>query len=369
MKIMPNHQSDDAGLGKLGGGSDGANASGMSPGIARTGRTAAPRKVMDATLAHSRSSPATLLPTVQVLILYAGADKVVFLPALVHCICQLRFELELSHFGRVTFVHSERHYRMGVLVALLAAVASFPVDPTPPVYQGPLCASLQNICASVELNGLFLEVADSVIAPGGRGLFIRCAENVEGVTVGGATPLCGYADGGMELSPDSDGGKTVAFALKSPGTAVYFEKELHTVGSLLESGLSIAGHAAELDASGVLTSVTLDPSYDGPRYFVPRAFEELSVMNIGQFANDLAIGGAEQPDAEYYDISQTANLIVLVQRLERDEEQPNLLLPSRPVSTLARDVTFENSQPMELGCEYGPTYWQRAAEAETGKVD
>ena len=250
-----------------------------------------------------------------------------------------------------------------MFLAILAATAALE---TPPVYKGPVCASLQNCVASVELNGLFPEVADSVIAPSGRGLFIRCAESVEGVTVGGATPLCGYADGKMQSQPDSDGGKTVSFALRSPGTAVYFEKELHTVGSLLEAGLSIAGHNAERDATGALTAVTLDPSYSGPRYFVPSPFEELSVMNLGQFANDLAIGGDNQPEAEYYETSQIANLIVLVQRLERDPDNPNLLLPSRPVSPLAKDVTFENSLPMELGCEYGPTYWQRAAEAAAG---
>ena len=203
------------------------------------------------------------------------------------------------------------------MLVVLTATISLTASSAPPVYAGPTCSSLTNCVASVELNGLFVEVADSIVAPGGRGLFIRCADGIEGVTVGGATPLCGYADGGMELIPDSEGGKTVAFALREPSSAVFFEKELHSVGSLLEAGLSIAGHDATLDSSGMLASITLDESYDGPRYFVPREPMELSVMNIGQFANDLAIGGSQQPSTEYYEKSRGANLIVLVQRLER----------------------------------------------------
>ena len=83
-------------------------------------------------------------------------------------------------------------------------------------------------------------------------------------------------------------------------------------------------------------------------------------MNIGQFANDLAIGGAA--DAAYVDASSAANIVVLVQRLERDPLNPLLLLPSRPISTLSRDVTFANQQPMEVGCEYGSNYWHARAD-------
>lgn len=240
-----------------------------------------------------------------------------------------------------------------ITAALLAISASLVVPPAP-VYDGPASRKLTGCVASVELDGLILEVADSVVAPGGLGLFVRCAENVDSVTVSGGTPLCGYADGSMEMAADSAGGKTVAFALRTIGTAVFFEKSLHTVGSLLDTGVDIAGHRAVRDASGALSEILLDREYDGPRYFVPRPPDELSVMNVGQFANDLAIGGGNDMQGEsYFDTSRTSNVIVLVQRLERDPTDPELLLPSRPISTLARDVTFENAVPYELGCEYG----------------
>lgn len=240
-----------------------------------------------------------------------------------------------------------------------------------PVYCGPTCSlsSLSGVIASIPLegSGLRLEVADSIVAKGaGKGLFIRCEEGVESVTVAGATALCGYAQGMMESVADSDGGKTVAFALRTPGTAVFFEQGLHTVESLLGSGLTIAGHTgiASGDA-GSLERIEVDEDYAGARYFVPvQPQPELSVMNIGQFANDLAIGEEGASEA-YSDTSSLSNLLVLVQRLERSPTDANLLLPSRPISTLARDVTFENEQPMELGCEYGERYWyaKEAAEA------
>ena len=58
---------------------------------------------------------------------------------------------------------------------------------------------------------------------------------------------------------------------------------------------SIAGHTAVRDESGDLVSISLDPTFDGPRFFVPDAQQPAppTVLSIGQYANDLAIGGAE----------------------------------------------------------------------------
>ena len=56
---------------------------------------------------------------------------------------------------------------------------------------------------------------------------------------------------------------------------------------------------------------------------------------------------------------------MLVFRLERDAQQPGLLVPSRLISTLSRAVTFVNDVPMELGCHYGGRYWKNKAKAES----
>ena len=63
----------------------------------------------------------------------------------------------------------------------------------------------------------------------------------------------------------------------------------------------------------------------------------------------------------YDEFSAEANILVLVQRLERDPDTPELLRPSRPISTLSRKATFINAEPMELGCHYGEGYWQTMA--------
>ena len=116
----------------------------------------------------------------------------------------------------------------------------------PPVYEGS-CNELSNIVASIELeeSGLIVEVADSLVANGGRGLFVRLMDGVELVTLDAASPFRGYASGSMQVEPDALGGKTVAFLLGGLDTAVFFEGRLATIRMLLQDGENIeriAGH-------------------------------------------------------------------------------------------------------------------------------
>lgn len=266
----------------------------------------------------------------------------------------------------------------------------------PPVYVGPMCDenALQNCVASVELSstGLVLEVADSIVADGGRGLFLRIADERDAVTIREGTAVCGYAAGGFRALPDSEGGKSVAFALASAETAVWFEQQLWSVGELLsdpdEGVEQIAGHTPLYDEEGALCGFTLEKDYEA-RYFVPDAEQPpLSTATLGQMANDMAYGGAMAAELaditaelgageaegatqdggseaeRYEEASAILNLLVLVMRLERDPERPSLLLPSRPISTLSRSITFMNDVPMELGCQYGMRYWSNKREAD-----
>ena len=232
----------------------------------------------------------------------------------------------------------------------------------PAPYSGPICEELTNAQASIHLeeSGLILEVADSIVAPGGRGLFVRLAPGAPPVTLDACSPFCGYAAGGMEVAADVSCGKTVAFHLASLSTAVFFEGQMVTVGQILNGDSdvrAIAGHVAVRDASGALVGIEADAEYTGLRYFVPSADQgELSIMNLGQMANDLAIGDSNA-EAEYAARSTEANMLALVQRLERDPDDPATLRPSRPISTIAREVTIANEQPMEVGCQYGGQYW------------
>ena len=245
-----------------------------------------------------------------------------------------------------------------------------------PTYSGPSCGSnLSNVVARIELeeSGIAIEVADSLVADGGRGLFVSLMEGVESVTLDACTAFCGYATGAMYQEADSACGKTVAFHLRGPETAVFFEGELCTVRMLLDGDKNIehiAGHKAVRDATtGDLIGIEPDSAYDGPRYFIPEspAPLPLGIMNIGQFANDLAIGADAAGSEAYESRSEQTNLLVLVQRLERDPSSPNggVLRPSRPISTLSRDITFENAEPMEIGCEYGARYWTEKERTST----
>ncbi|KAL1507286.1 hypothetical protein AB1Y20_008133 [Prymnesium parvum] len=252
-----------------------------------------------------------------------------------------------------------------------------------PLYAGPSGEALQEVECTLELPeaGVVLEVARSTV--GGRGLYLRCGEGVSSVSLPRGTAVCGYAAGAMAARPDAAGGKTVLFRLADLETSVFFEKQLCNVQALLDAPdvREIAGHLVERDEhTQQILSISPDPEYTGARYFVPSEVqpEPLSILHLGQFANDLAIDevhdeGEEPAEAsgrregaaddgrsarEQYELSSAeSNILVLVFRLERDPDDPALLIPTRPVSALARATTFANQIPMELGCHYGANYW------------
>ena len=134
----------------------------------------------------------------------------------------------------------------------------------------------------------------------------------------------------------------------------------------------VAGHALVRDAvSGEVDRLELLGEL---RYFVPAAQQPSppTIMTLGQRANDLALGEAvaeasgaaaqgeeylAADEAMYTGRSAVANALVLVQRLERNPDAPTELRPTRPITTLARTVTFANVVPMEVGCQYGGQYW------------
>jgi len=251
---------------------------------------------------------------------------------------------------------------------MLAFLFAHALQP-PPIYSGPIATALNGLVATIPLeeSGLIIEVADSIVARGaGLGLFVRCAGKA--VTLDGLSPFCGYAHGSMRESADAACGKSVTFALHSLDTNVFLEGQLWTVGALLDSGITIEGYHATSDAqTGALTGLTVDANH-GARHFVPDSPQpELSILNVGQMANDLAIGRPQIGDGSsgYAESSRGANLLGLVQRLERDPTTPSLVRPSRPISAVARTITIANTLPMEVGCEYGASYWGMDAAAES----
>ena len=268
---------------------------------------------------------------------------------------------------------------------------------------------------------LVLEVADSVVAPGGRGLFARVARPGARVTLDAGTALCGYASGSLRAAapPDSAASsardKTVATRLAELDTAVWFEGELVTLREALEStaqggadarDVELAGHDVERDpdtrapravvprvapvdraradspatpvsgeefaaaaarddaARADAASASAADDDDDKCYFVPDEAQTLDLMTLGQFANDLAVGPDLRGGADYEGASASANVLVLVQRLERaPPPRAHVLRPSRPIPTISRDVTIASTTPMELGCQYGASYWGAGPES------
>ena len=177
--------------------------------------------------------------------------------------------------------------------------------------------------------------------------------------------LCGYAVGDVTADPRQETGKTVGFQLRNLNQHVIFEGERMTLRRALERPdqqtgalvLALANHAV-CQSNGVVTKVEPDLSTP-PRYFVPSDQQPpFDIMNIGQLANDMAVSFSDKDDPTQYQArSKTSNVLSLEPRLERDPQEPMVLQFSRPITVIARDVTFANTAPMELGCEYGFRYW------------
>eukprot|EP00593_Proboscia_inermis_P000880 CAMPEP_0171296538 /NCGR_PEP_ID=MMETSP0816-20121228/5213_1 /TAXON_ID=420281 /ORGANISM="Proboscia inermis, Strain CCAP1064/1" /LENGTH=358 /DNA_ID=CAMNT_0011770063 /DNA_START=115 /DNA_END=1191 /DNA_ORIENTATION=+ len=261
--------------------------------------------------------------------------------------------------------------------------------PLPPPYSGPIPqptsenAPLGGI--SVGELGLDLAVAPSTVAPGSLGLYAVLSEAatdgsaIESATLPAFTLLGGYSRHGIFQSRD-EGDKTVAFALDNANTAVFYERELMSVVDALalaaqtvgkDNSCGLAGHVLLPDENKESFSIYLDiedPEFG--RYFVPDPVDDFDsvplVQRLGQFCNDLAWDYQNPPTTreEYDKASNEKNVVQLAWRLAYDEEI-NSLVPSWPVSILARDVTFANNRDlMELGTRYGWNYWQATVDLD-----
>lgn len=265
-------------------------------------------------------------------------------------------------------------------------------DDEPPisVYTGPLFVEDDNddqpMTAELQLAelGIDLAVGASVVSPGQLGVFLRCSQDVDSVTLPECTLLSGYANPGTFLNTDV-GDKTVGFTLRSSTTAVFFQQSLMEVGDALQLAASeysndgacgLAGHDLSMNNDGNLSIQPVDAGFD--RYFCPDLVNDsdhtltehdVNVQNFGQFSNDLAWDQLSPPGSveEYMARSAVHNCVQLVWRLEYDESCKSLK-PSWPVSVLSRDVRFENREYMELGTRYGWGYWQATVQLEDLKA-
>lgn len=261
---------------------------------------------------------------------------------------------------------------------------------TPRTYDGPILADPNEIVAGVSLAqlGLDLAVAPSTIAPGSLGLYVALSEGVEESTTPAMELLCGYSREGCFQTKD-EGDKTVGFSLAGPETAVFYEQQLMSILDALElaakekgnGACGLAGHVLVQDDENGEVNVYVDSDdTEFKRYYVPALVNkesgddgdnadpqelEISVQNMGQFCNDLAWSYVSPPDTkEEYDALEK-NAVQLVWRLVYDPES-KCLVPTWPVSVLADELVFKNSEAfMELGTKYGWGYWQATVDLES----
>lgn len=229
--------------------------------------------------------------------------------------------------------------------------------------------------------GLDIAVGPSVVCPAQLGLFVRCSDGVDSVTLPECTLLCGYANPGTFLSDDV-GDKTVGFSFTNRSTAVFFQRTLMEVGDALQwaalelgnGACGLVGHELSLREEDQLVIQPVEQEgFD--RFFCPDLVnagggtydddDGITIQNFGQFCNDLAWDVLSPPTTleEYTERSATNNCVQLVWRLEYDDSC-QCLVPTWPVSVLSRDVCFQNQEFMELGTRYGWGYWQATVQLE-----
>jgi hypothetical protein len=159
------------------------------------------------------------------------------------------------------------------------------------VYSGPILdpEAYEGMTAALHLAELGIDVAvgKSLVSPGQLGLFVRCSDNVDSVSLPECTLLCGYAKPGTFLNTDV-------------GDGCVFERQLMEVGHALQLAASefgngacgLAGHELSMNEEEVLLIRPVEGGFD--RYFCPDLVNsdhvggDIIVQNFGQFCNDLA---------------------------------------------------------------------------------
>lgn len=236
-------------------------------------------------------------------------------------------------------------------------------------YEGPL-GTLDSMETgfSLEELGLELMVGKSKVGEG-RGLFISVAEDVEEAILPQGTVLCGYSKGTFAKEAADD--KTVGFLLGDLNTVVIFNKQLLPLVEVIEANgpqvqnltTIVQGHLLFKNESEPYNKIKLmpDPNHGGNYYFIPSTSEGIGITNIGMYANDLAYNSAVNNEKEYRESSDSKNILMLVWRLELDNQ---MLRPTWPVVMLKQDVFLTNHEPMEIGIQYSWNYWEAAREGK-----
>lgn len=252
---------------------------------------------------------------------------------------------------------------------------------------------LTNVIATLPVGktGIVLNVAQSLLSPtAGFGLFLsKDSPIVPNLAMYQGQPLCGYA-GRPSAKPLEEGGRTIVNCFTSLSSDVFFENELQPLGRVIASKRinHVVGHRILTNECGDPVGIEPDESYAGEyRYFISdndACSGPFNLMQVGQFANDLAItttpsggvcinrvswqdgengefGSSEGGIVgdEYLRASKSSNILALTFRMELDGADQRSLKPLPPILTFSRSAVFSSDTPLEVGCHYGIQYWER----------
>ncbi len=239
-------------------------------------------------------------------------------------------------------------------------------------FHGPIgdFADIEGACTLSDI-GLTLLVGKSTINREMKGLFITINDDTDEVFIPRASVICGYAKG--VLTESFMGDKTVGYRFKNKKNIIVFEKQIMPLSDCISIisnrtnalSTSIAGHFLDEDGN-------ILPTMEYKRnYFVPDNICDFSVGRLGMYANDFNIDDKSTRDNNYYtkkgnyfsrkqtkrDNASSKNTLSLVWRMEWDDSK-KYLLPTWPVVITNKNMRFSNTEPIEVGLDYGRQYWQ-----------
>jgi hypothetical protein len=245
-------------------------------------------------------------------------------------------------------------------------------------FTGPV-SSFENMEKGFDLEelGISIMIGKSEFCEG-RGLFISLINNsITETTISMGSIVCAYSKG--SFCPIIEGDKGVSFMLTKLDTTVIFNKEYQSIFDILqqfhnetlqnpepskleEFSNFIAGHCLYIgEDPSKLTILPDDEShFSDHNIFLPHPvhnIDDVTIQNIGMFANDLAYDSqnVDLNETIYESNSKKFNCLSLVWRVELQE---NRIVPTWPIVMFNKDVQITNHEPMEIGMEYSWGYWK-----------
>jgi hypothetical protein len=242
--------------------------------------------------------------------------------------------------------------------------------------QGPIVSfdEMDNIFDLDEL-GVSLMVGNSSFCSG-KGVFISLLDrSFSEARFYQGSMLCGYSRG--EFGSTIQGDKSVGYLLTNLNSSVIYDKEFQDLSDIVRDEFGgnltptitkaenfsnfIAGH--RLYAGSSPDELLIFPSEENHirnySYFIPHPvteMKEVSIRNVGMYANDLAFNQSDpaMDETSYLARSNQNNSLMMIWRMEKVNGR---LIPTWPIVLFKKNIIVRNHEPIEIGMEYSWGYW------------